>query len=111
MDRTSCIRSRNAIYTWGRTLAYRAPYPCMIPLICSLRIRRFCDRLVGMGNSSGVSPFAHLLLSVCLFSCWFGGGSVGKRFETMELEVRWFTLTNLVSFKCSSFDSLRWARS
>jgi hypothetical protein len=55
----------------------------------------------------GFFPFAHLLLSVCLFSWWFGGGSVEKRFEIMELEVRWFTLTNLVSFKCCSFDSLR----
>jgi hypothetical protein len=59
----------------------------------------------------GFFPFAHILRSVCLFSWWFGGGSVEKRFEIMELEVRGFTLTNLESFKYSSFDSLRWARS
>jgi hypothetical protein len=59
----------------------------------------------------GFFPFAHLLLSVCLFSWRFGGGLVEKGFEIMELEVRWFTLTDLVSLKYSSFDSLRWARS
>jgi hypothetical protein len=53
----------------------------------------------------GMLPI-HTSFVICLFI--YSLSSLGKdrlrrRFEIVELEVRGFTITNLVSFKCSSF--------